>query len=166
MVLQPMVKFQLNGLKSAIDGMGARKALVPIIMADISRGMGDAYIKHIKMHVKEQDYNFPALSIKYRMRKRRNKEKWWIHEGSFLKRLESRPTKSSVVAGAFADVPYARGLSMLDVATILEQGAPEFGIASRPLFKRSKADFPKTTVYKELLAGAAASIASGKRRRR
>lgn len=159
-----MIKMQVRGLKEAISEMGVRKALIPAIVADAVSDIGDAFIDELRGHVEAQDFNFKALSFSYRARKRRNKEKWWIHEGTLLDLFEKRGSGVTVTVGAFEDTPYKPGVSAGQVAMWLEQGAPEANIPARPLFRRTKAQFNRSMAVKVALASAAAAIASAKRR--
>lgn len=162
-----MIKLRVTGLKEAAAKMGVRKALVPIIISDMLSDMGDAFLTQLRGHVLAQDFKFPGLSFRYRARKRRNKTKWWIHEGTLLDLMESRvQSASSIEIGAFEDVPYMRGYSVKDIATILEMGAPEAHIPARPLFKKTKATFNRSAAFKAAMAAAAAAAVGAKRRRK
>ena len=157
-----VVDIQLKGLNSALTKMRVRRALIPVIMAEFMNDAGEEFLKEVRKHVIDQDYNFPALSFAYRARKRRNKTKWWIHMGSFLDKLSFEVKGNRLTAGALEGVMYNDKWSMLDLAKVLEHGNPEAHIPARPLFRRAKRDFHSSAFLKGWMEKFADRVADGR----
>lgn len=98
----------------------------------------------VKRHIDKQDLPWPSLSTAYLSSKLQEglSTDTWAATREFRDKLRVRRFKGMLQVGASGMVNHkASGLSMLDIATILEYGAPEVGLQARPLFRPSMKEF-------------------------
>jgi len=114
-----------------------------------TRYLASQYVQRVKEHIQDQDLPLKALSGMTSAKKTEHKYDWWIEEGEFEKALgvwesTGRTNKVRIFAGASDDIIHTgSGLTMFQLAQVLEFGSTKRNIPGRPLFGLTALEFRK-----------------------
>lgn len=102
--------------------------------------IADAHTRKLKDAIQSQSHSFDPFSIRYRMSKRRNKDKFFVYRGTFASLLQVKKRGDAFYSsGALPDVEYVSvtgaRFSMEAIARVLEYGIASRNIKGRPLFR-------------------------------